>query len=143
MKIFPFAIYSYLNKKYNDMFKPLLKKYQITQIEIDILAFLANNPEFHNAQDIVNVRGISKAHASIGIEKLVKKGYVTRQTDPTNRRCNILLVTKNAQNLVKDIQDIQKDYNEQLYLGVSQEDKEKYNEILAIMYQNFGGYKDE
>ncbi|MFQ7171296.1 MAG: hypothetical protein ACLRQF_03835 [Thomasclavelia ramosa] len=52
-KTFLMAIYPYLLKQYNIMFETIQKKYQITQIEIDVLAFLANNPEYHHAQDIV------------------------------------------------------------------------------------------
>ncbi|OUP77458.1 hypothetical protein B5F09_05530 [Erysipelatoclostridium sp. An173] len=62
MKTFSLTIYSYILKYYNSLFDDLIKEYQISQIEIDILAFLANNPEYHYAQEIVDVRGISKAH---------------------------------------------------------------------------------
>ena len=40
-KTFLMAIYPYLLKQYNIMFETIQKKYQITQIEIDVLAFLA------------------------------------------------------------------------------------------------------
>ena len=89
-KFFSLAMYPYIIKKYNSLFEDLLKEYQMTQVEIDVLAFLANNPEYNHAQDIVNVRGISKGHVSLAIEKLVKRGNLTRNPDPQNRRCNIL-----------------------------------------------------
>ena len=45
-KFFSLAMYPYIIKKYNSLFEDLLKEYQMTQVEIDVLAFLANNPEY-------------------------------------------------------------------------------------------------
>ena len=75
MKVLKLPLYSFILKKYNSMFDDLSKEYKITQAEIDILAFLYNNPEYKYAQQLVDVRGISKAQVSIAIEKLVKKDY--------------------------------------------------------------------
>lgn len=143
MKVFEFTIYSYIAKKYNDMFDELIKKYHITQIEINVLAFLANNPEYQHAQDIVNIRGISKGHASIAIEKLVQKELITRQCDPQNRRCNILLITDKATDLIKEIQDIQKQFTKLKFSHLTQEEITIYQNILTKIYKNLGGYVDE
>lgn len=143
MKVFTFAIYPYLIKKYQSMFDDLMNQYHLTQIEIDVLAFLANNPEYQHAQDIVDIRGISKGHASIAIEKLVKKGYLERKPDERNRRCNILLVTTKANPVVKDIQDIQSQYNQIAYTHFTDEEKELYHCLLKKMYVNLGGKIDE
>ena len=137
MKTFSLTIYSYILKYYNSLFDDLIKEYQISQIEIDILAFLANNPEYHYAQEIVDVRGISKAHVSIAVEKLVKRGFLNRETDPKNRRCNILKITDEASELITKIQDVQS------YQGMSKEDKENFNYYLSKMYQNIGGKINE
>lgn len=143
MKTFSLTIYSYILKYYNSLFDDLIKEYQISQIEIDILAFLANNPEYHYAQEIVDVRGISKAHVSIAVEKLVKRGFLNRKTDPKNRRCNILKITDEASELITKIQDVQSYYDKQVYQGMSKEDKENFNYYLSKMYQNIGGKINE
>lgn len=143
MKVFTFAIYPYFIKKYQSMFEKLMDQYHLTQIEIDVLAFLANNPEFKHAQDIVNIRGISKAHASIAIEKLVKKGYLMRRCDEKNRRCNILLVTDYASQVIKDIQNIQFQFGQMAYHDFTDEEKEIYHNLLKKMYMNLGGIMDE
>lgn len=142
-KTFTFAIYPYFIKQYTSLFDELIKKYHITQIEIDVLAFLANNPEYQHAQDIVNIRGISKGHASIAVEKLVQKGFLTRTTDPCNRRCNILLVTQEASSMVKEIQAIQASFNDRAYQDFSEEDRQTYHRLLKKMYENLGGYRHE
>lgn len=138
-KYFSLAIYPYIIKKYNSLFEELLKEYQMTQVEIDVLAFLANNPEFNHAQDIVNVRGISKGHVSLAIEKLVKRGFITRNPDPHNRRCNILCIEHKADVLVKQIQDIQHQFEDMSFQGISKEELIQYHQILQKVYQNLGG----
>lgn len=142
-KFFSLAMYPYIIKKYNSLFEDLLKEYQMTQVEIDVLAFLANNPEYNHAQDIVNVRGISKGHVSLAIEKLVKRGYLTRNPDPQNRRCNILCVEHQADSLIKRIQDIQHQFDDMSFQNISSSDSIFYHQILQKIYQNLGGGHNE
>ena len=89
------------------------------------------------------MRGISKGHVSLAIEKLVKRGLVTRNPDPVNRRWNILCEEKKADELVKKIQNIQHAFDEQAYQNISQEDIVKYHEILQQVYHNLGGGQHE
>ena len=137
-KFFSLAMYPYIIKKYNSLFEDLLKEYQMTQVEIDVLAFLYNH-----AQDIVNVRGISKGHVSLAIEKLVKRGYLTRNPDPQNRRCNILCVEHQADSLIKRIQDIQHQFDDMSFQNISSSDLIFYHQILQKIYQNLGGGHNE
>lgn len=142
-KTFLLAIYTFVTKQYNLMFESLIKKYKITQIEIDVLAFLANNPEYKYAQDIVNIRGISKAHVSCALEKLVKKGLIERRVDENNRRCNCLYVTQKANDLVNEIRAVQHRYDEIAFQGISDEDMGLYRKVSTQIYENLGGNSDE
>ncbi|MEI3293385.1 MAG: helix-turn-helix domain-containing protein [Thomasclavelia ramosa] len=47
-------------------------------------------PEYHHAQDIVNIRGISKAYVSCSLDKLVKRGLVERRVD--NEKSVVVIV---------------------------------------------------
>lgn len=143
MKILQFAIFPYIQKQYQSMFKPVIEKYAMTQVEIDVLAFLYNNPEYKHAQDIVKIRGINKGHASIAIDKLVEKGLLQRIPDPNCRRCNLLLLTEQAQPMIKDIITVQHHYKQQLYQHISKEERKIFDQVLYQMYINLGGYHDE
>ena len=46
-------------------------------------------------------------------------------------------------NLVREIQDIQHQFNDLTYANMSQEDIEEYHRLLHTVYQNLGGGKDE
>ena len=49
-----------INLAYNSVCKPLLHKFNLPQTAFDILMFLANNPEYTTARDIVEVRKIKE-----------------------------------------------------------------------------------
>ena len=51
---------------YHKMQAPVLEQYQLTQIELDVLLFLAHHPHLDTAKDIVEVRRLTKSHVSAG-----------------------------------------------------------------------------
>lgn len=143
MKVLKLPLYSYILKKYNAMFEDLSKEYKITQAEIDILAFLYNNPEYKYAQQLVDIRGISKAQVSIAIEKLVKKGLLIREADPQNRRCNILLLTKESDEIISKIRKIQIQFDKKVNREINDEEMKIFNKVLVQIYKNLGGKMNE
>lgn len=138
-KIFYFNIFNYMSSSYNAMFKDFLKEKNLTQAEVDVLAFFGNNPEYNHAQDLVDIRGISKANASMAVDKLVKKGMLLRQPDPNNRRYNILILDPSAMSVLKEIQEIQKIFNEKMFDGIREEEQQIYLKTLLQIYKNLGG----
>ena len=61
-------------KSYSRLMEPVCKKWDLTHNELDVLLFLANNPEQNRAADIVRGRGMSKGHVSLspcGVWKIV------------------------------------------------------------------------
>lgn len=77
----------------------------------------------------------------MAVEKLVHKGYLDRQPDPHNRRCNILTIDASAKKLVNEIIAIQNTFNQTAYTAVREEDKAVFHEVLYQIYQNLGGGK--
>lgn len=66
-------------QSYNAKCKPLCQEIGMPQTAFDILMFLANNPEFDTARDIVEWRYIKANLVSINVESLVREGYLTRE----------------------------------------------------------------
>ena len=54
-------------KGYARLLEPICKKWDLTRNELDVILFLANNPDYDRAVDIVNNRGLSKSHVSLSI----------------------------------------------------------------------------
>ena len=70
-----------INLAYNFVCKPLLHKFNLPQTAFDILMFLANNPEYTTARDIVEVRKIKANLVSVNIDRLVCDGYKSKVTE--------------------------------------------------------------
>ena len=78
---------------YSARCKPLCKEIGMPQTAFDILMFLANNPEFDTARDIVETRYIKANLVSVNVESLVREGYLKREKSPGDRR-KVRLVCK-------------------------------------------------
>ena len=79
-----------LRKLYCNLFTPLLERQGLTQLEMDILLFLANNPACDTARDIVEKRHLAKSHVSVGVDSLAARGLLNRQMRPGNRKTILL-----------------------------------------------------
>lgn len=63
---------------YSAVCKPLCQELGLPQTAFDILLFLANNPTYKTASDIVEVRHIKANLVSVNVDKLVHEGLLTR-----------------------------------------------------------------
>ena len=73
------------------------REYGLARVELDILLFLANNPQFDTATDIVERRCISKAHVSQSVKSLEQRGCLERRYVGDNRRTIHLRLLEGAQ----------------------------------------------
>ena len=78
-----------MKRLYEEQFEEICQKYQITQNEADILAFLANNPDYDTARDIVEIRMITKSYISKSVENLIKKNDDKIETPNNKTRLKI------------------------------------------------------
>lgn len=81
---------------YNAVCKPLCRELNIPQTAFDILMFLANNPDYSTAGDIVNIRKIKANLVSVNVERLANEGYIERTAIEGDRRKIRLSLTEKA-----------------------------------------------
>ena len=82
---------------YSGQLEAVGREYGLARVELDILLFLANNPQFDTATDIVERRCISKAHVSQSVKSLEQRGYLERRYAGDNRRTIHLRLLEAAQ----------------------------------------------
>ena len=63
---------------YAALCKPLCQKLHLPQTAFDILMFLANNPGYQTASDVVEVRKLKANLVSVNVDRLVQEGYLVR-----------------------------------------------------------------
>ena len=123
-------------KIYASMLEPICREYGLTRNELDILLFLANNPGFDRAADIVSIRKIAKSHVSLSVNALQTRNLILRQSEAGDRRSAHLKLTENAQPIVQAGQRVQKQFFEQLFEGLSRQELEQWARIQMKICRN-------
>lgn len=97
---------------------------------------MANNPEYHTARDIVEVRKLKANLVSVNIARLVEDGYLTRSSIPGDRRKVALSLTRQAAPIIAQGQALQQSFFDGLFQGVSPEDRTIFHQVLDAMGHN-------
>ena len=123
-------------KGYARLLEPICKKWDLTRNELDVILFLANNPEYDRAVDIVNNRGLAKSHVSMSVTSLESRGLLERIPDPTDRRTVHLRLTEKAKEVTEVGVRVQKQFMDYLHQGVTQEQLEIMRLFAERVYEN-------
>ena len=115
---------------------PLCQAYHLPQTALDILLFLANNPAYHTARDIVEVRKLKANLVSVNIARLAEDGYLTRSPIPGDRRKVDLALTPQAAPIIARGQALQQAFFSDLLQGVSPADRQTFLRVLDTMAHN-------
>ena len=112
------------------------RKLKIPQTALDILLFLANNPQYNTASDITQMRGIKANLVSINVEKLARAGYLERLPVPGDRRKVMLRCTQKAQPIIQQGRRMQQQFFSSVTQDVSPELLRSNLDMLAIVNRN-------
>lgn len=121
-----------LTKTYDQVRKSIQNKHQLMGAEVDVLLFLANNPEHSRAQDIVEVRKLTKSHASLAIKSLEEKGYLIKQQNIDNKKEYHLSLTSKVESILVDAQTQQNHFLRSIFKNI---DSKQLNELNTIFTQ--------
>lgn len=123
-------------KAYGKSIEPVCESYHLSRTELDILLFLANNPQFDTATDVVEKRGISKSHVSESVKSLEEKGYLMRSHQNNNRRTIHLTLCPKADEIVSMGRQGQIRFAETMMQGFSPEELQTMREFVERMARN-------
>lgn len=132
-----------LGNTYDEACKPICSKYGLTKTGFDILMFLANNPEYRTASEIVDIRMIKANLVSVNVDKLVKEGYLERMPVMGDRRKTELLITNKASFLVEEGREFQKNMLNKLMKNTTEEQRKVFAQVLEIMNENLNVMEEE
>ena len=121
---------------YSAACKPLCRELDLPQTAFDILLFLANNPAYQTAADIVEIRRIKANSVSVNVDKLVRLGYLRREAVADDRRKTKLLCTEKALPIICQGQQLQSDFLERLFRGIDPQTKDAFLKTIAAINEN-------
>lgn len=123
-------------KGYARVLDPIVKRWDLTRNELDVLLFLYNNPGFDRASDIVHRRGIAKSHVSLSVSTLEQKGLLQRRSDENDRRTVHLILTQPAREAAMLGREAQTGFFRQIFAGLTQNELEQWIGIMEKITAN-------
>lgn len=134
---------SLIKSVYGKCLEPVCAACGLTRMELDILLFLANNPQFDTASDIIEKKRLTKSHVSLSIKSLELRGYLSREYQCGNRKTAHLHLLESASRAVHDGLLAQKRFADVLFLGFSEEDIKSAQQLFARITQNLENFSME
>ena len=125
-----------LKKAYDSIWDDISEKFDLTRAEIDVIAFLANNPKLDTASSVVEYRMIAKSHVSKAVEHLISRGFVVGNKDSKDRRQVHLMLTEEAKEAVREIAARQKEFVKKVNDGITDEEFKIFKKISEKIIKN-------
>ena len=98
-------------------------KYELTQMEYDILMFLHNNPQNNTAAEIVKIRKSTKSHVSTSLKNLENKKLIERKQSEENKKHVEIFLLDKAELIVEEGINAQKQFARNVLSGLTEEEK--------------------
>jgi len=125
-----------VKKAYDTLWDDIMGQFSLTRAEIDVLAFISNNPYKNTAHDIVEYRMIAKSHVSKAVDNLLERGLLMREKDKLDRRCMHLIPTQAAENIIAAIQSQQLEFTKKLTVGFTEDELLFFSKIIMRFADN-------
>lgn len=118
-------------KLYDRMTNEVSSKYGLARMELDILMFLAENPDIDTAKDIVELKFMAKSGISKAIDSLTKKGYLGVFQDEEDRRVFHLQLKEAAGAVIDAMMDVQGRVTEIIFRGITDDEVRVLRNLAA------------
>lgn len=118
-------------------------RHRLTRMELDILLFLANNPRFDTATELVERRFLSKSQVSLSLKRLEARGWLRREYLPGNRKTAHLRILPSASGAITDGQAVQEQFIQCLFRGFTLQEREALSWYHQRMLDNINFFLRE
>ncbi|MDO4526445.1 MAG: helix-turn-helix domain-containing protein, partial [Bacteroidales bacterium] len=110
--------------------------FELSAVEVDVLLFMANNPELNTSAEFIRLRKIAKSHVSLAVNTLFEKGYITKIEDEKNRKKIHLIPAEAAGEIVEYGRAEQKSFVSVVNRCISEEEKVLLRETMKRISEN-------
>lgn len=119
------------------MINAQLKPLKLSSAEGNILLHLLTREGPIPQEEIVAQLDISKAAVSRALKSLQEKGYIEREKDARDKRASLVLLTKKANEIKPQIEQIYNNVFSIASQGVSPQEIEDFVQLFARVSENF------
>lgn len=121
---------------YSKCVEEVCRKHGITRMELDILLFLANNPRYDTAKDMIEIRYLSKSQVSSSVKLLEAVGYLRKKYAENNRKTAHLMICEEASQIVEDGRRAQEKFLAVITQGIPEEELACMKHCMDEMREN-------
>lgn len=112
-----------------------LNKSGVYRSQHQLLMYIAQYPDA-SQKEIANHHHVSTATIAVSLKKLEKGGYISREVDKSDNRCNQIRITAKGQSVVDDSVKVFKKADEALFRGFSEEEKQQLERFVERIRLN-------
>ena len=127
---------SLTKRLYGQRIQPVCEAYGLTRMEMDILLFLANNPAFDTARDIVERKQFTKSHVSASVAELERRGYLRGEFREGNRKTVHQALCPGAEPAVRAGQAAQREVLTAMFMGFTEEERMRMGQTISRIVSN-------
>lgn len=128
---------------YEKVVTSVSERYGLTYMELTILLFLANYPQYDTATEIIKVRKLSKSHASLSIRSLQEQGLLEGEHQGGDHRTIHLHTTAAAAKIIEDGRAAQTRFYEIAFAGFSENDMAMIRQGMQRINQNIEDFTEK
>ena len=123
-------------KLFDQEFGSIRKKYNLCKIDLQIITYLENAGEYNTSKNIVDTGFFTKGHVSQSLTRLQEMEFVTLEQDKQDRRLYHLFLTDKAQEILRELHEVQKKINGIVFKDISEEEIQLLSKIAAKITDN-------
>ena len=124
-----------LKKLLAKLYAPIMEKYSLRPVEIDIIMFLHKH-DIDTAKDIIQSNHLSKAHVSKSIDNLKAGGFIEIVEDVNDRRVLHINLTDKAGEVIEMANEVFEECRKIMTRDISQEEINTVKSIMRRVIDN-------
>lgn len=132
-----------IKKLFIKKYEPILEKFDLRPVEVDILVFLNRQRNCDTAKAIIQNMHLSKAHVSKSIDNLKSKELIILEEDEEDRRISHIYLTDKSNEVIDMATRACEECREIMQRGISSEELEVAKKILSKVIDNINLELDE
>ena len=125
-----------LSELYERRMVPISTSFDLTSMELAILLFLANNPEYDTAKDITKKRHLTKSPVSVSVRDLEERGFIRKERRDGNNRTFHLVLLSSSDDIIHEGQRAQAEFLSSVTTGFSDRETELFQTFVDRMNKN-------
>jgi DNA-binding MarR family transcriptional regulator len=124
------SVFNNITKAYYEFTKKKLTGYKFTPNEISTMIYLLENDDIDTAKGISDKFGVTQYLICRSVDSLTKKGFITTEIDPNDRRVNHLKLHITDKKLLDILKSVNSEFMDYMLSGVLEDDSKIFRNVL-------------